>query len=211
VLSRIFEPFFTTKEVDKGTGLGLPQVYGFAQQSGGSVDVRSEVGQGTTFTLSLPRAEAQGTAADEPDSQPEVSVRPLRVLLVEDNAQVAEVAVSLLMERGHAVTSVGTASEALHLLKAGQPFDLVLSDLVMPGGMSGFELAQRIREGWPALPILLASGYSEAASKAVKAGFALVQKPYEPDLLVRAIERTATPASQSLGEENVVRLFRPAS
>jgi len=103
-----------------------------------------------------------------------------------------------------------TISEALHLLKAGQPFDLVLSDLVMPGGMSGFELAQRIREGWPALPVLLASGYSEAASKAVKAGFALVQKPYKPDVLLRALARTVTHASQSRKDGKVIRMMRPA-
>ena len=151
VVARAFEPFFTTKEVGKGTGLGLPQVYTFVQQSLGSVRITSEVGRGTTFTISLPRTRAQvmeTPRASHDQAEPE---RLLRVLLVEDNAQVAEVAASVLAERGHTVVSSASASEALHVLDSGQSFDVILSDLVMPGEINGFDLAQRVRERWPTL------------------------------------------------------------
>src|SRR4051812_33699393 len=118
---RAFEPFFSTKEVGKGTGLGLPQVYGFAQQSDGSVQVTSEVGHGTTFTISLPRSNQSVAEPIKSGHKPGEVVRPLRVLLVEDNAQVAEVAVSIMTERGHTVVSTGNAPEALHVLNSGQP------------------------------------------------------------------------------------------
>jgi CheY-like chemotaxis protein len=211
VLARAFEPFFSTKEVGKGTGLGLPQVYGFAQQSDGSVRVASEVGHGTTFTISLPRTQAESSAAAETGHEPGDIVRPLRILLVEDNAQVAEVARSVMSERGHSVVSTGSAPEALHVLNSGQPFDLILSDLVMPGGMNGFDLAQRVRSRWPALPVLLATGYSDQASRALKEGFPLISKPYEPAALLLAIERTASPIALSARQGNVVPLARPAA
>jgi CheY-like chemotaxis protein len=210
VLARAFEPFFSTKEVGKGTGLGLPQVYGFAQQSDGAVRVTSEVGHGTTFTISLPRTSAQVAAAAETGHEPGEVARALRVLLVEDNAQVAEVAVSVMAERGHTVVSTGSAPEALHVLTSGQPFDLILSDLVMPGGMNGFDLAKRVRSQWPALPVLLATGYSDQAAKAMKEGFPLISKPYEPGALLLAIERTALPIALSARQGNVVPLTRPA-
>ncbi|WP_336492717.1 ATP-binding protein, partial [Methylobacterium nigriterrae] len=211
VLARAFEPFFSTKEVGKGTGLGLPQVYGFAQQANGSVRIASEVGQGTTFTISLPRSFTTVAAAAENHHTPDEITRALRVLLVEDNAQVAEVAVSVMVERGHGVVSTGSAPEALHVLDSGQPFDLVLSDLVMPGGMSGLDLARRVRSRWPALPVLLATGYSDQAAKALKEGFPLISKPYEPAALLLAIEQTASPISFSARQGNVVPLARPAA
>ncbi|MER2263554.1 PAS domain S-box protein, partial [Methylobacterium oxalidis] len=211
VLARAFEPFFSTKEVGKGTGLGLPQVYGFAQQAHGSLRVASEVGRGTTFTISLPRSSATVEEVAKHRHEPGDVVRPLRVLLAEDNAQVAEVAVSVLAERGHTVVSTGSAPEALHVLSSGQPFDLVLSDLVMPGGMNGLDLAQRVRSRWPALPVLLATGYSDQAAKAIKEGFPLISKPYEPAALLLAIERTASSGSFSVRQGNVVSLARPAS
>ncbi|MGH1575182.1 PAS domain S-box protein [Methylobacterium sp. P31] len=210
VIARAFEPFFTTKEVGKGTGLGLPQVYAFAQQSRGSVRISSEVGRGTTFTISLPRTQAQVAEAQRVRHDPDKAMRPLRVLVVEDNAQVAEVAASVLAERGHAVVSSASASEALHALNSGQPFDVILSDLVMPGEMNGFDLAQRVRDRWPSLPVLLATGYSDQAAKAIKAGFPLISKPYEPAALLLAVERTASAdATPGLGD-NVVRLPRTA-
>jgi PAS domain S-box-containing protein len=210
VVARAFEPFFTTKEVGKGTGLGLPQVYAFVQQSHGSVRITSEVGRGTTFTISLPRTRAQvleTPRASHDHAEPE---RPLRVLLVEDNAQVAEVAASVLAERGHTVVSSAGASEALRVLDSGQSFDVILSDLVMPGEMNGFDLAQRARERWPTLPVLLATGYSDQAAKAIKAGFPLISKPYQPAALLLAVERTASTAAASALPANVVRLPRTA-
>ncbi|ACL58417.1 hybrid sensor histidine kinase/response regulator [Methylobacterium nodulans] len=210
VLARAFEPFFSTKEVGKGTGLGLPQVYGFAQQSNGSVRVTSEVGRGTTFTISLPRTNAQAPGATSPESGLGRAVRSLRILLVEDNDQVAAVAASVLMERGHSVVSASSAAEALRVLNAGQPFDLVLSDLVMPGGLSGFDLARHVQSRWPALPVLLATGYSDQAAKAVKEGFPLISKPYEPAALVLAAEQTASPIAHCGRKGNVVPLARSA-
>jgi CheY-like chemotaxis protein len=208
VVARAFEPFFSTKEVGKGTGLGLPQVYAFAQQSLGSVRITSEVGHGTTFTISLPRTHAQTARAQQVISNPGEAMRPLRVLLAEDNAQVAEVAASVLIERGHTVVSRANASEALHVLNSGQPFDVVLSDLVMPGEMNGFDLAQRVRDRWPSLPVLLATGYSDQAAKAIKEGFPLISKPYEPAALLLAIERTASAVAIPTRGGNVVALTR---
>jgi len=211
VLARAFEPFFSTKEVGKGTGLGLPQVYSFAQQSDGSVQVTSEVGHGTTFTISLPRSNQSVAEPIKSGHKPGEVVRPLRVLLVEDNAQVAEVAVSIMTERGHTVVSTGNAPEALHVLNSGQPFDLILSDLVMPGGMSGLDLAQRVRSRWPALPVLLATGYSDQAARAIEQGFLLISKPYEPSALLLAIEKPASPIALSARQGNVVPLVQTAS
>ncbi|MDP4023774.1 PAS domain S-box protein [Methylobacterium sp. NEAU 140] len=191
VQRRAFEPFFSTKEVGRGTGLGLPQVYGFAQQANGSVQIASEVGQGTTFTIALPATEAAAPPKAAADLGAGAVARPLSILLVEDNEHVAEVARAILAERGHAVVSAGSAPEALEVLEADARFDLLLSDLVMPGGMNGLDLAQRARSRWPGLPTLLATGYSEHAARAVAEGFPLISKPYEPAGLVLAVERTA--------------------
>jgi PAS domain S-box-containing protein len=209
-LSQVFEPFFTTKEVGHGTGLGLAQVHGFAQQSGGSVDIRSEVGRGTTMTLYLPKGQAP---ARRPPQRPEVATghsRPLRILLVEDNHQVANIATSLLNERGHSVTHAESADEALGILDAGLTFDLVFSDLVMPGEQDGLDLARTIRGRWSALSVLLATGYSEAASRATEEGFTLLIKPYKPEALMSAIQRVTTASLQSApATSNVVPLSRP--
>ena len=210
VVARAFEPFFSTKEVGKGTGLGLPQVYGFAQQSDGSLRVTSEVEHGTTFTISLPRTDAPAAEVTQSSHTPDEVVRPLRVLLVEDNAQVAQVAVSVMTERGHTVVSTGSAPEALHVLTSGQSFDLLLSDLVMPGGMNGFDLAHHVRSRCPALPVLLMTGYSDQASRAIKDGFPLVSKPFEPEALLLAVEKAASTGASSSRQGNVVPLARPA-
>jgi PAS domain S-box-containing protein len=197
VLARVFEPFFTTKEVGKGTGLGLAQVYGFAHQAGGSVDIRSEEGRGTTVTLYLPRARTEVVEGAEEAAVREGTVCPRNILLVDDNAQVAEVATAILTEQGHRVTYARNADEALTKLEASQGFDLVFSDLVMPGERNGLDLAHTVRERWPSLPILLATGYSDAASRATQEGFTLLAKPYSPDTLLRAV---AEPRSLSGGE-----------
>jgi PAS domain S-box-containing protein len=194
VLARVFEPFFTTKDVGRGTGLGLAQVYGFAQQSGGSVDIGSEVGRGTTVTLYLPRA----TGAEAPVSQ--ASSMPIgrtmvsrRVLLVEDNVEVAEVGRSILVERGHRVALAANVAQALQRLES-ETFDVVVSDLVMPGERNGLDLARTISSRWSGLPVLLMTGYSEAAGEAIDEGLTLLRKPYEPDELIEAVE-SATAAT----------------
>jgi PAS domain S-box-containing protein len=162
VLGRIFEPFFTTKEVGKGTGLGLSQVYGFAKQSGGELQVESKVGQGTTFTLYLPRAEARPVVAPEqPGGDTEVpDAGRRRVLLVEDNVEVGDFARQMLEDLGYRATWAPNARAALDLLaKDADRFDVVFSDVVMPG-MTGIDLGLEIRRRWPGLRVVLTSGYS---------------------------------------------------
>jgi PAS domain S-box-containing protein len=189
-LSKVFEPFFTTKPVGQGTGLGLAQVYGFVQQSGGSVDIRSEVGRGTTVTLLLPRA-AQATApepASPVEREPGQGAPARRILLVEDNASVAELAEALLTDQGHRVARAASAREALAILDGDGAFDLVFSDLVMPGDMDGLDLALAIRRRDPGLPVLLATGYSEAAARVGEEGFRLLSKPYHPRELEEVVQ-----------------------
>jgi signal transduction histidine kinase/ActR/RegA family two-component response regulator len=190
-LPRVFEPFFTTKPVGHGTGLGLAQVYGFVKQSGGAIDIMSEPGRGTTLTLVLPRATR--TRANQPEAAAAAQdfERPLRILLVEDNVQVAELATELLREAGHRVEAATTARDALEKLESDSGFDLVFSDLVMPGGVDGLDLARTVRRRWPHLPVLLATGYSAEASRAQSEGFRLLSKPYEPSALAAAIFEVA--------------------
>jgi len=188
---QIFEPFFTTKAVDKGTGLGLSQVYGFAKQSGGEIDVVSELGVGTTFTLYLPRSMAAATTL--PGASPvRVSDPPgLKVLLVEDNEGVGNFAAGLLRELGHEVIWVGDGQAALELLgKGGAMFDLVFSDVVMPG-ITGIELADEINGRWPGLAIVLTSGYSHVLAEGGTHGFPLLKKPYSIDGLLKALRPSA--------------------
>jgi CheY-like chemotaxis protein len=208
-LSQVFEPFFTTKEVGEGTGLGLAQVYGFTQQSGGTVDIRSEVGRGTTVTLYLPKAKAPAKTPEENIDAPVTGGRQLRILLAEDNPQVADVATALLTEHGHTVTHVSTADEALARLHANPAFDLVFSDMVMPGDLDGLDLARRIQAKWPALPVLLATGYSDAANRANEEGFTLLTKPYQPDVLLAAIREIAA-ADRRAGSSNVIAFLQAA-
>ena len=183
VLERAFEPFFTTKEVGKGTGLGLSQIHGFAAQAGGRAEIKSEEGNGTTVSLILPRSNKELAGAPE---QATTTAFPegLAVLLVEDNPQVRAFAEDLLRDLGCQVMSAADAAEALQLLDT-QPVDLVFSDVVMPG-MSGVELARRIREAKADVPVLLATGYSDEIVKS-GAEFAVVPKPYRPQELAEAI------------------------
>jgi PAS domain S-box-containing protein len=189
VVARAFDPFFTTKEVGRGTGLGLAQVYGFAKQSGGSVEIWSELGSGTTVTLRLPRSEAAIAPPEAESPEPVERHATLRILLVEDNVQVAKVAAAILQEHGHDVTCAHSADEALAVLASDDGFELVFSDLVMPGGRDGLDLARAVRLRWPALPILLATGYSEAGARVAEEGLPLLAKPYRATNLVATVER----------------------
>ncbi|HEV2566966.1 MAG TPA: PAS domain-containing protein [Microvirga sp.] len=199
-LSHIFEPFFTTKEVGKGTGLGLSQVYGFAKQSGGDVAVESTVGQGTTFTLYLPRTE-RGIAADAGDSgrgsDPNEEGRGCRVLVVEDNLEVGRFSTQLLQDLGYETTWAANASEALTLLEEdASRFDVVFSDVVMPG-MSGVELGREIRQRYPGLPVVLTSGYSHVLAEEGRHGFELLHKPYAVEDVSRVLLRMTPGPVQS--------------
>ncbi len=185
LLSKIFEPFFTTKPVGKGTGLGLSQVHGFAHQSGGAVTVNSEPGQGTIVTIYLPRCRAENTA-DAVDTSPSAENAEGTILLVEDSREVAEVTSTLLEQLGYRVVRAENAAEALRHLQQGVGIDLMLSDIVMPGGMNGIDLAQECRERYPRIPVLLTSGYSEAARQA-EDRFIILRKPFELAALEAAV------------------------
>ena len=186
-LDRIFEPFYTTKEAGKGTGLGLSQVYGFIKQSGGELEVQSQVGAGTRFTLSFPRAEARRTDKNE-DGQPSSHVPDgSRILIVEDNAEVGQFAFQLVSDLGYEATLAPNAAEALdHLERRADEFDIVFSDVVMPG-MNGVEFGTRVRDRWPWLPVILTTGYSHQMAQEPGHGFVLLHKPYSADALSRAI------------------------
>ncbi|HEX6975612.1 MAG TPA: PAS domain-containing protein [Vicinamibacterales bacterium] len=189
VLARVFEPFFTTKDVSKGSGLGLPQVYGFAQQSGGRVTISSEVDRGTTVTLLLPRS-LQQPAASGPDAEHAASPRPERrghLLLVEDDPEVSTLSRELLTTLGFTVTHAVSAEQALAALTDGQSFDLVVSDIMMPGGVSGLELAREIRRRHPSLPVILTTGYIEAAAGMTEGEFSLLLKPFTLESLAAAL------------------------
>jgi PAS domain S-box-containing protein len=178
-LPRIFEPFYTTKEINKGTGLGLSQVYGFAKQSGGDIAVESTIGDGTTFSLYLPyvHAGAEQMIVPRKTVHPASALSKRRILLVEDNETVGRFALSALTELGQDVVWAHNAAAALEQLEQGETFDFVFSDVVMPG-MSGIELAQLIRAKWPALPVILTSGYSHVLVEADGREFELIHKPY---------------------------------
>jgi two-component system NtrC family sensor kinase len=186
-IGKIFEPFFTTKEVGKGTGLGLSQVYGFAKQSGGTVTVSSSEGHGAAFTLYLPRSKElpQRSAPVRTDDTEPVAVGA--VLVVEDNTEVADIATALLNELGYQVTRVSSAQTALDVLGTGETFDLVFSDVVMPGGMSGVELAHQLRKDYPALPVLLTTGYFNTGDKPLPRGLPVLRKPYDVAELKKAV------------------------
>ncbi|MDB5550440.1 MAG: sensor histidine kinase [Rhizobium sp.] len=190
-LARAHEPFFTTKGVAKGTGLGLSMVHGFAQQSGGSLDIQSSPGSGTTVDIWLPAAQtarpvAAGTGiGDRPSNQ------PLRVLCVDDDALVLMSTVELLEELGHRPVSVPSGHAALSMIaNEPVPFDLLLTDQAMPG-MSGLQLAAIVRESHPDIPIIIATGYSELADHS-QLKLPLLRKPFTEADLARAITSVAS-------------------
>jgi signal transduction histidine kinase/CheY-like chemotaxis protein len=186
VLPRVFEPFYTTKDSGRGSGLGLSQVYGFARQSGGAALIDSKLGRGTTVTILLPPARAAISPHVEAVRHRIDSRIVGTVLVVEDNDEVAEITVSLLQELGCQAKRARNAREALQMF-AGGGFDLVLSDVVMPGGMNGLELARALHERLPGLPILLTTGYSSAAQEAARERFPILAKPYRRHQLGEAI------------------------
>jgi PAS domain S-box-containing protein len=200
VMERVFEPFFTTKDVGKGSGLGLAQVYGFATQSAGSVGINSEPGRGTIVTLRLPRSHRQPVVAAEP-IHPAAAVPVLppqdgrrgHVLLVEDDKQVAALTREILDSIGFEVTHAPSAGAALDALAGGLNIDVVFSDIMMPGGMSGLDLARELRRKRPDLPVVLTTGYEGAAGRVEREGVALIRKPYEIEALTIALAARIKP------------------
>ncbi len=189
VRERAFEPFFTTKALGKGTGLGLSQVFGFARQSGGHVTIESTAGQGTTVIIYLP-AEA-GSTRSEPvrpeDPEGVVAMRHATILLAEDDPRVREVTAEMLRDAGFRVVAAEDGREALALLRRGEPVHLLFSDVVMPGGVSGYGLAQEARRLRPGLPVLLTSGFAGAVLEPDDHGFDLLPKPYDRAVLLQKI------------------------
>ncbi|MFL9869392.1 ATP-binding protein [Paraburkholderia fungorum] len=195
VLARAFEPLFTTKSKGMGTGLGLPQVFAFCERSGGLAAIDSAIGAGTSVRLYLPRATA--APADELPAEPgvEESSAPhgLRILLVEDNDEVAAGTEALLQMMGHQVTSVFNADTALRLFddahakqaRTGEPlpFDLVLSDIHMPGTMNGIDLAEAVLAVDTRLPVILVTGYAEELDRARHVNVRVLPKPFDIALL----------------------------
>ncbi|TQV77838.1 PAS domain-containing hybrid sensor histidine kinase/response regulator [Denitrobaculum tricleocarpae] len=193
VKARIFEPFFTTKEIGQGSGLGLSMVYGFVKQSGGHISVYSEEGEGTTIKIYLPRAIGQ----DEPNvvqsHRPGDSAgRGQRVLVVEDEQLVRELTRDLLEDLGYAVVTADTGRAALEILEGGEAFEVLLSDAVLPGGMNGRQLAEAVKERWPAMRVLYMSGYTENAiihHGRLDRDAVLLQKPFrKKDLALKMRE-----------------------
>ena len=189
VMHRIFEPFFTTKSRDKGTGLGLSMVFGFIKQSGGHIGVYSEPGIGTTFRLFLPRMAEDVPIAEERAATPLLHGRGESVLVVEDNAALRRVVTRQLAELGYQVLAAENAAAGLELLDR-QSIDLLLTDIVMPGGINGRELARRARQRWPEIKIVFTSGFSEARLNGDAGPLAactpLLSKPYRKEDLASA-------------------------
>jgi PAS domain S-box-containing protein len=185
LLSRVVEPFFTTKGPDKGTGLGLSQVYGFARRSGGTVAIESEPGRGTKVTVYLPRSHAAIALPSPQDEGKYVASERQTVLVVEDNADVRNVAVALLKELGYRTIEADTAPAALALLANGRNVRLVFSDVVLPGEIDGLALARTVCTRYPHIPVVLTTGYTEAFDTDPE--FPLLRKPYQIAALGRVI------------------------
>jgi PAS domain S-box-containing protein len=192
VRARAFEPFFTTKGPGAGTGLGLSQTYGFVTQSGGTIRIDSATGRGTRIEMLLPRAEGPDAAADAANNAGQArGGKGEHILLVEDDALVRQTMAEALRGRGYMVTEASDAAEAIHLLDGAappSPFSLLFTDVVMPGGLTGVDLALRARRSHATLPVLFATGYSSAAVlDAWPEPVDVLPKPYSPEQVAARI------------------------
>jgi PAS domain S-box-containing protein len=200
IRARVFEPFFTTKSDGKGTGLGLSMVYGFVKQSNGHIQIYSEVGQGTTLKIYLPRSrQAEHVTLLLLDTPP--AAEPGRtILVVEDEDAVREAALAMIDEFGYRRLEASNAQSALDLVLAGEQIDLVFTDVVMPGELRTRDFAQRLRELRPDLPVLFTSGYTDNAivhQGRLDEGVHLISKPYaKADLARRIAALLADPAME---------------
>ena len=189
VIARAFEPFFTTKEEGQGTGLGLSQVYGWVKQSGGHIKIYSELGHGTTIKLYLPRADVPRGDEDAAEAAVPALTGSETILVVEDNPKVRSTVLRQLRDLGYSTLEAGGGEAALDLVRSPLAFDLLLTDVVMPGGMTGYELARQARVIRPELRVLFTSGYTELAASSgqkIESG-PLLSKPYRKADLARAI------------------------
>jgi nitrogen-specific signal transduction histidine kinase/CheY-like chemotaxis protein len=189
VLARVFEPFYTTKELGKGTGLGLSMVFGFMKQSGGHINVYSELGKGTVFRLYLPRALADD--ADVPAAvKPPSAGANQTVLVVDDNPALLRVCVGQLTELGYRVLQAENASAALEIMEKW-PVNLLFTDIMMPGDMNGLDLMKSVHERWPSTKVIVTSGFPKAMVDgrwtAMADTIRLLSKPYRKEELARAV------------------------
>jgi CheY-like chemotaxis protein len=198
---KVFEPFFTTKDVGKGTGLGLSMVYGFVKQSGGHIKIDSEEGQGTTFRLYLPRS--SGEQEVEPAAVVPLPGGDETILVVEDDALVRNTVIGRLKDLGYTTFAAGNAAEALALVDEGAQFDLLFTDVVMPGGMNGRELALEVAKRRPGIRVLFTSGYSESAvvhEGRLDRDVALLAKPYRQADLAQKVREALAREFEPMGE-----------
>ncbi len=187
ILARVFEPFFTTKEIGRGTGLGLAQVYGFAGNAGGTAEISSAPNAGTSVSINLPATAMPAGAPPPADgTEPRTSPSMCRILLVDDNDAVRDLTAANLREQFEHVDEAADAAHALALLEGGG-FAAVVSDIIMPGGMDGIGLAREIRRRWPAVAIILASGYAASAGEARALGVPVLLKPLDLGRLADAL------------------------
>jgi PAS domain S-box-containing protein len=198
---KVFEPFFTTKDVGKGTGLGLSMVYGFVKQSGGHIKIYSEEGQGTTFKLYLPRADNDGAAAIAQASSLPIVGGTETILLVEDDPSVRKSVHSQLDSLGYRAIVAANATEALAIIDRGESFDLLFTDLIMPGSMNGRQLAEEAAKRRPGLKVLFTSGYTEDSvvhHGRLTSGVLLLAKPYRKRDLARRLRQALDAGERGL-------------
>ena len=199
IAAHAFEPFFTTKDVGEGSGLGLSMVYGFVKQSGGHAAISSVEGQGTTLELYLPRhIGSDAEVAVHPQEKSRPRARGERVLVVEDDADVRALILRILASLGYEVREASSARAALEVLESEARVDLLLTDVVLPAGMSGRELAEVAAQRRPNLPVLYVSGYTEDAvvqQRRLEDGRYFLQKPFRIGAIAQAVRRALAGAS----------------
>jgi len=199
IRDKVFEPFFTTKEVGRGTGLGLSMVYGFVKQSGGHVKIYTEEGHGTTIKLYLPRIEQEGLAVADLAPAAVEGGRET-ILVVEDDELVRTYVIAQLKGLGYATLAAASAAEALAMVQGGAKFDLLFTDVIMPGGINGRQLADELIRRRPDVKVLYTSGYTENAivhHGRLDPGVALLNKPYRRVDLARKIREVLAPTPRA--------------
>lgn len=181
IVGRVFEPFYTTKRVGEGSGLGLSMVYGFVKQSGGHVTITSELDHGTTVNIYLPQSRESATPEDAVVDTSKFAPGSERILVVEDNANLRKLPTGILRRHGYEIVEAGDGKEALDHMSNSTAFDLLFTDIVLPGGMSGMDIAVEATRLHPNIKVLYTTGYAKKAiiqGSSLEEGMALINKPY---------------------------------